>query len=76
MNGLIFLRVNAQQNAMPKSKVKKKKKKKPAKSENSNDLIPRTVEEWVINIPTMLDARVAITMMDKVDLQIDRYIDT
>ncbi len=66
MNLKFVFRVNAQQKAMPKSKVKKKKKKKPTKSDNSNDLIPRTVEEWVINIPTMLDARVAITMMDKV----------
>ena len=30
-----------------------------------SDYIPETIEEWVLNIPTMLDARVAISMNDK-----------
>jgi hypothetical protein len=29
------------------------------------DYIPETVEEWVINIPTMLDARVALSVLDR-----------
>jgi len=29
------------------------------------DYIPETVEEWVINIPTMLDARVALSVLDQ-----------
>ena len=29
------------------------------------DYIPETVEEWVINIPSMLDARVAISVLDR-----------
>ena len=34
------------------------------------DYIPRTVEEWVINIPSMLDARVAISMVDREDADV------
>merc|ERR1719285_958591 len=50
----------------PKPKYKKKKtKKKKSGMVSTLDYIPRTVEEWVLNIPTMLDARVAVTMMDR-----------
>merc|ERR1719192_676533 len=38
------------------------RKKKPA----NNDCIPETVEEWVINMPSMLDARVSLSLMDVV----------
>jgi len=48
-----------------KSPEKPKKRKSKSPRSVGEDYIPRTVEEWVINIPAMLDARVAISMVDR-----------